>query len=130
MNILNSWKTLELSTREGEVLLCIEGRVYGSNPRFPSSSHIRTSPITGYRFESNAMVVMTKRGSEYVLGKPDPSQAFAQQRLIRRLALINQAPPSSFNEIESQLTGYPALQREKNRNETKRRKKTKRKIEN
>ena len=112
MNILNSWKTLELSSREGEVLLCIEGRVYGSNPRFPSSSHIRTSPITGYRFESNAMVVMTKRGSEYVLGKPDPSQAFAQQRLIRRLALINQAPPSSFNEIESQLTGYPALQRD------------------
>ena len=106
MNILNNWKTLELVTREGEALVCIEGRVYGSNPRFPSSSHIRTSPITGYSFESNAMVVITRRGSEYLLGKADPSETFAQQRLMRRLSRLGQTPASSFNALESQLTGY------------------------
>lgn len=106
MNILNNWKILELITREGETLVCIEGRVYGSNPRFPSSSHIRTSPVTGYSLESNSMVVTTKRGSEYLLGKPDPSETFAQQRLIRRLSRLRQSPPSKFNELESQLTEY------------------------
>lgn len=106
MNILNNWKILELITREGETLVCIEGRVYGSNPRFPSSSHIRTSPVTGYSLESNSMVVTTKRGSEYVLGKPDPSETFAQQRLIRRLSRLRQSPPSKFNALESQLTDY------------------------
>ncbi len=105
MNILNNWKTLELLTREGETLVCIEGRVYGSNPRFPASSHIRTSPITGYSFEASSMVVTTKRGSEYLLGKPDSSQPFAQQRLMRRLSRISQAPTTGFNDLESQLTG-------------------------
>ncbi|WP_291994550.1 hypothetical protein [Candidatus Accumulibacter sp. ACC003] len=106
MNILNNWKTLELITREGETLVCIEGRVYGKNPRFPSSSHIRTSPVTGYSFESNSMVVMTRRGSEYLLGKPDSSETFAQQRLMRRLSRLGQKPSSSFNELETQLTDY------------------------
>ncbi len=106
MNILNNWKILELVTRDGERLVCIEGRVYGSNPRFPSSSHIRTSPVTGYNLESNSMVVTTKRGSEYLLGKPDPSETFAQQRLIRSLSRLGQRPATSFNELESQVTGY------------------------
>ncbi|WP_300341892.1 hypothetical protein [Accumulibacter sp.] len=106
MNILNNWKTLELVTRDGETLVCIEGRVYGKNPRFPSSSHIRTSPITGYSFESNSMVVMTRRGSEYLLGKADSSEAFAQQRLMRRLSRLGQKPAASFNELDTQLTGY------------------------
>lgn len=105
MNILNNWKIVELQTVEGEVLICLEGRVYGSKPRFPSSSHVRTSPVTGYRMEANSMVVTTRRGSEYLLGKPDPRQAFAQQRLMRRLARLAQSPQSTFNELESQLTG-------------------------
>jgi len=106
MNILNNWKMLELVTREGEDLVCIEGRVYGSNPRFPSPSHIRTSPITGYSLDANSMVVRTKRGSEYLLGKPDPSQIFAQQRLLRRLSRLSQTPPSGFDALESQVTGF------------------------
>ncbi len=106
MNILNDWKMLDLVTRDGEALVCIEGRVYGSNPRFPSSSHIRTSPITGYSLNANSMVVITKRGSEYLLGKPASSQTFAQQRLMRRLSRLNEAPASAFNALESQLTGF------------------------
>lgn len=106
MNILNNWKMLELITRDGESLVCIEGRVYGSNPRFPTSSHIRTSPITGYSVDVNSMVVKTKRGSEYLLGKPDPSQAFAQQRLLRRLAHLTQKAACTFDELESQVTGF------------------------
>lgn len=107
MNILNNWKALELLTRDGATLVCIEGRVYGSNPRFPSSSHIRTSPITSYSFQSGAMVVTTKHGSEYLLGKPDPSETFAQQRLLRRLARAGHAAASAaFNPMESQLTEH------------------------
>lgn len=106
MNILNNWKMLELVTREGDGMVCIEGRVYGSNPRFPSSSHIRTSPITGYSLDANSMVVRTRRGSEYLLGKPDPSQTFAQQRLLRRLSRLSQTPPTEFDALESQLTGF------------------------
>ena len=52
------------------------------------------------------MVIMTKRGSEYLLGKPDPSQAFAQQLLMRRLSRLTQTSAPSFNELESQLTGF------------------------
>ncbi len=104
MNILNNWKMLDLITRDGEALVCIEGRVYGSNPRFPTSSQIRTSPVTGYNVDANSMVIMTKRGSEYRLGKPDPSQTFAQQRLIRRLSRLGQLPASGFNALETQLT--------------------------
>ena len=118
MNILNNWKTLELITREGETLVCIEGRVYGSNPRFPSSSHIRTSPVTGYSFQSNSMVVKTKRGSEYMLGKPDLSETFAQQRLMRRLSRLGQKPPSGFNELDTQLTDYVELHKENAATET------------
>ncbi len=106
MNILNNWKMLELVTRDGEALACIEGRVYGSNPRFPISSHIRTSPVTGYSLNSNSMVIMTKRGSEYLLGKPDPSQPFAQQHLMRRLSRLHQTSAPSFDALESQLTGF------------------------
>ncbi len=105
MNILNNWKVIELQTIEGELLICLEGRVYGSNPRFPSSSHVRTSPVTGYTLNANSMVVTTRRGSEYLLGKPDPGQVFAQQRLMRRLSRLAQLPQSPFNELESQLTG-------------------------
>ncbi len=104
MNILNNWKMLDFVTRDGEPLVCIEGRVFGSNPRFPSSSHIRTSPVTGYSLDANSMVVTTRRGSEYLLGKPDPTQAFAQQRLMRRLSRVSRTPPGAFNELETQLT--------------------------
>jgi hypothetical protein len=38
MNILNNWKMLDLITRDGESLVCVEGRVYGSNPRFPMTA--------------------------------------------------------------------------------------------
>jgi hypothetical protein len=110
MNILNDWKMLDLVTRDGEALVCIEGRVYGSNPRFPSSSHIRTSPITGYSLNASSMVVLTKRGSEYLLGKPASSQTFAQQRLMRRLSRLNEAPAAAFNALESQLTGFDPAQ--------------------
>ncbi|HRF13593.1 MAG: hypothetical protein ABTS16_09990 [Candidatus Accumulibacter phosphatis] len=104
MNILNNWKMLDLITRDGESLVCVEGRVYGSNPRFPTSSCIRTSPVTGYRVDANSMVIMTKRGSEYLLGKPDPSQTFAQQRLIRRLLRLQQTAAPGFDSLETQLT--------------------------
>lgn len=103
MNILNSWITLELITREGERLVCIEGSVHGTNPRFPAASRIRTSPVTGYHFEAHSMVIMTRRGSEYMLGKPDASQTFAQQRLMRRLSQLGQNPPLTFNELETQV---------------------------
>lgn len=110
MNILNNWKMLELVTRDHETLVCIEGRVYGSNPRFPTSSHIRTSPVTSYTLDANSMVVRTRRGSEYLLGKPDPGQVFAQQRLLRRLSRLGLAPASDFNALESQLTGLDESQ--------------------
>lgn len=109
MNILNGWKILELLTPQGETLVCIEGRVYGSNPRFPSSSQIRTSPVIAYRFENTSLVVTTKRGSEYALGKPHSSQAFAQRRLIRRIDQLGKQPPSTFNALESHLTEVPAF---------------------
>lgn len=107
MNVLNSWKILRLKTSEGEVLVCLEGRVYGSNPRFPSSSYIRTSQIVGYSYESDSMVVTTRRGSEYLLGKPDPGQTFAQQRLIRHLNQFNKTPHSAFNELDSRIIPSP-----------------------
>ena len=61
--------------------------------------------MTGYSLDANSMVVTTRRGSEYLLGKPDPRQAFAQQRLMRRLAALAKLPRSTFNELESQVTG-------------------------
>ncbi|MBP9806506.1 MAG: hypothetical protein KBE22_16590 [Candidatus Accumulibacter sp.] len=120
MNILNNWKMLELRTRQGESLVCIEGRVYGSNPRFPTSSHIRTSPVTGYSMEANSMVITTRRGSEYLLGKPDQKQIFAQQRLMRRLSSLGQTSTPGFNELATEVTGFQDQQTQETPSEAQR----------
>jgi hypothetical protein len=116
MNILNDWKMLDLVTRDGEALVCIEGRVYGSNPRFPSSSHIRTSPITGYSLNASSMVMHHQTRLGISAGQTGIVTDFCQQRLMRRLSRLNEAPAAAFNALESQLTGFDPAQESHPRN--------------
>jgi hypothetical protein len=106
MHILNNWKVLKLTAPDGRPLICIEGRVYGSKPRFPCSSLIRTSSVTCYQVEASSMIIVTSRGSEYLLGKSDPSEPFTEQLLMDCLPKREQAPPARFDGVQTQIISY------------------------
>jgi hypothetical protein len=72
--------------------------------------------LTGHRLqhvEANSMVITTRRGSEYLLGKPDQKQIFAQQRLIRRLSRLGQTSTPGFNELATEVTDFRISRRRK-----------------
>jgi hypothetical protein len=109
MNILNNWKMLELSTRDGESLVCIEGRVYGSNPRFP---YFVTHPdLTGHRLQPE--VQLDGDHDQTGLGV-SPGQTGSHSSSLRaaasdagRLSSLNQTSsvPVSTN-WQPRLTGF------------------------
>lgn len=103
MHILNNWKVLKLAAADGEQTICIEGRVHGSNPRFQGSSLIRTSCVTCYEMNASSMVITTAHGSEYLLGKPDPSEQCSEQSLMACLPEKKKAPPAVFNGVHTQV---------------------------
>lgn len=103
MHILNNWKVLKLAAEDGKQLICIEGRVHGSNPRFQGSSLIRTSYVTCYQMNASSMVITTAHGSEYLLGKPDPSEQCTEQFLMDCLPEKKQAPPAPFDGVHTQV---------------------------
>jgi hypothetical protein len=105
MHILNNWKVLKVAAPDGRTLICIEGRVYGSKPRFPCSSLIRTSSVVGYQQEASSLVIITSRGSEYLLGKPHSAESFTEQQLMDCLPKKEQAPRAKFDARQTQIIG-------------------------
>lgn len=81
-NVLNQWKIIHAQAPEnGMEVVCIEGQVASSNPRFPHSSTIRTSYLTAYELDACAFVVITSRRSEYVLGTRHPAEYLSEEYL-------------------------------------------------
>lgn len=116
MNVLNNWKIIHSKTPDdGKYVACIEGLVASSNPRFPEASTIRTSYITCYEMQGSSMLVITVRGSEYLLGTSRPSERFAESFLKsilperqRALLLIPKFDPATSHVISFAETEYGA----------------------
>jgi hypothetical protein len=60
------------------------GHVFG-NPQFKSGEFVQTSMVKSHRVEFDSLIVVTRNGSEYWLGKPSPSESSAMERLLRYL---------------------------------------------
>ena len=87
MYLIDDWKLVRPRTSSGTEALCINGYVR-DNPRFANGQLITTSIVRRHRLESGTVVIVTRKGSEYRLGKPSPSEPFAMQRLMRYLEAI------------------------------------------
>jgi hypothetical protein len=112
MHIINNWRVLHVAAPDGRRLLCIEGRVHGSNPRFRYSSLIRTSYLTAYQREESSMVIITSHGSEYLLGKHDPAEHFTERLITECLPERKQAPPARFDGVQTQVLSCPRNQKD------------------
>lgn len=107
MNILDDWKIIHAKAPDdGRYVACIEGRVASTNPRFPGSSIIRTSYVVGYEMHDGAMLVITARRSEYLLGKRHPGEYLSEDFLKSFLSQRVNEPPLVFDAACSQIVGY------------------------
>jgi hypothetical protein len=82
--ILANWKIASCLSSSGAVVTCLCGHVFG-HARFAPGQFVQTSIVGSHRVEFDSLIVVTRNGSEYWLGKPDPSEAFPMQRLMRYL---------------------------------------------
>jgi len=107
MNILDDWKIIHAKAPEdGRYVACIEGKVASSNPRFPGSSVIRTSYLTGYEFHGDSMLVITMRRSEYLLGQRHPAEYLTEDFLKSFLSERVELPTPAFDAVHSQIIAY------------------------
>lgn len=107
MNILDNWKIIHAKAPEdGRYVACIEGLVASSNPRFPGSSVIRTSYLTGYERHGESLLVVTARRSEYLLGKRHPGEYLTEDFLKSFLPERKHAPAPVFDGVRSQIIAY------------------------
>jgi hypothetical protein len=94
MYILEKWQVIMDKNPAMEVVVRLRGDVVG-NPAFRSGTTIHTSTIVGYHEEGGTLVVITVKGSEYLLGKPADTKPFALRRLTRHLQDIKALLPSN-----------------------------------
>jgi hypothetical protein len=81
---LENWQILGLADEAGEPAVCVSGEIFG-DPRFARGAFVTTSAVHGYRYENDEIVVVTRTGTEYLLGKPHVAETFAKSRLARYL---------------------------------------------
>jgi hypothetical protein len=107
MNILNDWKIVHAKAPDdGRYVACIEGKVASTNPRFPGSSVIRTSYVISYEMHDGAMLVVTARRSEYLLGKRHPGEYLSEDFLKSFLSERVNEPALGFDAECSQIIAY------------------------
>jgi hypothetical protein len=87
---LENWQMLRLPDEAGAATICVSGEISG-DPRFAPGSFVTTSSVHGYRYENEEIVVVTRTGTEYLLGKPHAAETFAKSRLTRHLDARNGA---------------------------------------
>jgi hypothetical protein len=102
--ILKYWTIVKRRRDSGEELLCLSGKVYG-NSRFGTGQVITTSYITTYRQESEHLVVITRNGSQYMLGRPKATEVFAKQRLMRYLQRPRPLPSNDDSGRVTDMSG-------------------------
>jgi hypothetical protein len=110
MFILKNWAIVKRTAAFGEEAYCLSGDVYG-NPNFTEGEFILTSFIRSHRFEADVMVIITRSGSEYWLGRPSVTAAFAKQRLLRYLQQMPALPPFDETGRATEILGFSAEMR-------------------
>lgn len=107
IHVLNNWKVVHTKAQDdGRYLACIEGAVMGTNPRFPGASIIRTSYLVAYEMHASSMVVVTARGSEYLLGKPHATEYLTQDFFKTFLSERKEAPAPNFDGTRSHVVAH------------------------
>ena len=107
INTLNNWKVVHGNSPEnGKYVASLEGEVLGTNSRFPAASIIRTSYLTCYEMRESSMVVVTVRGSEYLLGKPSPSEYLPPEFLKSFLPERKGELAPEFDGMQSHIVAY------------------------
>ena len=113
MHVLNNWKVIHTKAPDdGRYVACVEGYVQGVNPRFPGSSRIRTSFLTSYEIQGSSLVVVTSRGSEYLLGTPSPGEYLTEDFLKSFLPDRKHVQTPMFDAAPTQILPYAEGERE------------------
>jgi hypothetical protein len=81
---LSNWTILYCKTRNGGAVMRLRGEVFG-NPRYTAGEEITISTLCSCRQDGDTILVTTRSGSEYELGKPNPDEPEAIQRVLRQL---------------------------------------------
>jgi hypothetical protein len=106
--ILENWEIVSLADPKGAVKLCLAGRAFGGLHPL-AGENVRTSATVRYRMQGNRLVIVTQRGSEYMLGMRDAPQEQDKRRLIRYLDRIQGASNKKFLQsaaaIETNILG-------------------------
>jgi hypothetical protein len=96
MYYLNNWTILEHIAPGGDVVMRLRGEVFG-NPRYQSGGEVTVSALRSCIQEGDSISITTRSGSEYVLGRPNPGEADAMDRVLRHtqaLGATHAAPHS------------------------------------
>jgi len=81
---LENWQILNLPDSAGNPQIRVSGEIFG-DPRFAGGAFVTTSSVSDYRYYKQGIVVVTRSGTEYLLGRPHISETFAKSRLARFL---------------------------------------------
>ena len=74
----------------------LRGEVFG-NPQYTVGDCVTISVLVSCRQEGDTLSVMTRSGSEYVLGKPHPDEADAVARVLKHLRTLSAAATTQRN---------------------------------
>jgi hypothetical protein len=96
---LRNWKILYCRTRSGVALMRLRGEVLG-NPRYVDGAEVTISTLSDYRLEGSDVLVITHSGSNYLLGKPNPDEPEAVNRVLRQLNAQNGQPSRDSSDPE------------------------------
>jgi hypothetical protein len=96
MYILSNWTILQRAKPNGEMAVRLRGEVFG-NPRYAAGDHVTISVLRSCYQEGETISVVTRSGSEYVLGKPNPAEPEAVARILRhvRARSVPDKPPGA-----------------------------------
>lgn len=82
--VLTHWRIVARKTRHGADFAALCGYVFG-NPRFPPGEYVQISAVCEHRIQFDTLVLVTLKGSEYWLGRPDPAESAANHQLMEYL---------------------------------------------
>jgi hypothetical protein len=84
MYILSNWTILQHTAPGGKVVMRLCGEVFG-HPRYKAGGEVTVSALRSWIQEGDSISVITRSGSEYVLGKPNRAEPAAIDRVLQHL---------------------------------------------
>jgi hypothetical protein len=84
MYLLSNWTILYCRTRNGDALMRLRGEVFG-HPRYADGEDVTISTLCSCRQAGDTYSVITRTGTEYVLGKPHHEELEAVDRILQQL---------------------------------------------